>query len=187
MATGKMSTGEKKLIKTVLIFILVQTAIVWIIACTVHNSRHIDIKDTKQIEITVDDAWYISGHRSSKFVVSSNSVKYYFDKNNSDINYSHYELHKSISVGDRLTITYTDDMWKLYGKKKWVLEAKSGNKVYRSLDEHNRINKRWLPLGIVFCSIIEIAYLAICVFLLSLQKNNFKTLIRRINGKYRRK
>ena len=185
MATGKMSTGEKKLIKTVLIFVLVQIIIALLIVKAYHDSQPINIKDTKQIDIIVDDTYYLSYVKHSSFHIYSDNVKYSFENQNTAINYSSNKLDKTISAGDRLTISYIE-RWNIHGTK-WVVDARSGNKVYRTLEEYNKQSALALVPFLALFAIIEIVYLAICTFWILSQKNNLKTLIRRIKKKYGRK
>jgi len=160
MKKTKFSLAEKKLIRIVIVPALIQLVIIFIFAHMLIGSQQINVNDTKQIDITVDDIYYFRVLRENWLFVVSDSTKYLFKSRSTFEEYSVNELYESISEGAELSLMYRETHTVL-GNVNLVIDARSETKTYRSLEEFNR-GKQGVPafLTIMF-SIIELIFVGI--------------------------
>ena len=178
MKKGKLSIAEKRLIRGALILFFVQVIIIMVTVRWLSNSQPIALQDTKRISITVDDIYYFSFSGSSPLSIYSDNVKYSFHNRNTAIDYSNDKLYRNISVGDHLTITYYERK-SLLGSK-WVVDARSGNKVYRSYEEYNKVKKAAPLVVAILFIIMQLFFVVFCAIYFSPRVNVWRELRKRI-------
>lgn len=155
----------KSVIKKFLPLLLVQLLIVFFFAYCIIDSQPIDISDTKQIDITVDDMYKIHRHRGTWVAVVADSTEYIFQTGVLSEEYSTSKLYQTISKGDNLSLIYYEtDRILFRGKTNIVVDARTETEIYRSFEVFNR-NRQNTPIliAIVF-SIIELILIGV-VFL----------------------
>ena len=175
----KLSLAEKKLLKTVIALILIQFAIVLILTPSM-NPKPIGVEDTKQIDITVDDIYYFNfSKRGSWFVVVSDSTMYRFPSRTTFEEYSVGKLYRSIHKGDKLSLMYRES-YTIFGKINWVVDARSGSEIYRTIEEYNVGRQRMKVFVAILFSIIEIVFIGIIFVYVWLNHNVIKGFYRKI-------
>ena len=179
MKKTKLSLAEKKLLKTVIALILIQFAIVLILTPSM-NPKPIEIEDTKQIDITVDDIYYFNfSKRGSWFVVVSDSTMYRFPSRTTFEEYSVGKLYRSIHKGDKLSLMYRES-YTVFGKVNWVVDARSGSEIYRTIEEYN-VGAQYTKVFVaILFSIIEIVFIGIIFVYVWLNHNVIKGFYRKI-------
>lgn len=179
----KYSVVEKKLIRNVFISVLIQVCIIVMFFMAFNTSHPIDITDTKQAEITVDDIHYrVTQARYSKtywLIISENSTEYIFSSLKPSAEYSVNELYKSISVGDRLSLRYYET-FNILGKINLVVEARTETETYRTLEEYNNAKQGVDIFVIILFFVIEVIFCAIAVLFFAFSKNTRKSICRKI-------
>lgn len=179
----KFSLEEKKTVRAIVVFVLIQFLIILVFVRALNMSRPIKAKDTKQIDITVEDTYCIRlGRRYSEnlFVVVADSKKYWFEYHRSFDKYSVDQLYQSISEGDKLHLTYYETSYIVFGNVNVVVDAQTETETYRSFESYNQA-KRGLPtlVAIVF-SIIELVFVAIVLLYVWLKKNTVRELCNKV-------
>ena len=96
------SLVEKKLIRLVILFVLVQILIVFILAHLLISGRQIGVNDTKQVDISVEDVRCVRAFGENCLFIVSDSTEYLFKSRSTPNEYSVSELLESISKGDKL-------------------------------------------------------------------------------------
>lgn len=101
MKRKKFSLAEKKLVRTVIVFFIIQLFIIFTFIYTLIGSQQISVNDAKQIDITVDDIYY---HRNgfcwNYFCVCLDELQH--------IQTYHHKLFKlPIRIGMCLPVTFT--------------------------------------------------------------------------------
>lgn len=139
----KTKFSNKKLIRAVCIFIFIQILFVSIFCVLLRESKPIDLQNTKNIDITVDDVYYYRTISEYRLAVYSSSVKYVFTSRTTGDDYSVSKLHKSICVGDKLSIIYYEKD-SAFGSNNIIVDARTVAKTYRSFEEYNK-GKQGLP------------------------------------------
>ena len=179
----KFSLEEKKIVRAIVVFVLIQFLIILVFVRELNMSRPIKAKDTKQIDITVEDTYCIRlGTRYSEnlFVVVADSEKYWFEYHRFFDKYSVDQLYQSISEGDKLHLTYYETSYILFGNVKVVVDAQTEIETYRSFESYNQA-KRGLPtLVTIIFSIIETFFAAIILLYVWLNKNTVKILCKKL-------
>ena len=180
----KYSVVEKKLIRNVFISVLIQVLIIAMFFMAFNTNHPIDITDTKQAEITVDDTYCrFTGRRltTTWLVISENSTEFIFsgDEPFSEYEYSVSELHESISVGDRLSLRYYET-FNILGKINLIVDARTENETYRTLEEYNNEKQGDAILVIILFSVIEVLFCAIVFISFALDKNTIKSIYRKV-------
>ena len=97
---------ETKSIRVMLLFVIIQFLIVILFVLLVRGSRQIDMNDTKQIDITVDDIYIIRVAGEDQLVVVADSTEYLFEGRATFEDHSVHALYNSISKGDSLSLIY---------------------------------------------------------------------------------
>lgn len=160
MEKNKFSLAEKKLIRIVIVLALIQLVIIFIFAHMLIGSQQINVNDTKQIDITVDDIYYFRVPRENWLFVVSDSTKYLFKSRSTFEEHSVNELYESIIEGAKLSLMYQETHTVL-GNVNLVVDARSETETYRSLEEFNR-GKQGVPVFVtIIFSIIELIFVGI--------------------------
>ena len=178
----KYSVVEKKLIRNVFISVLIQVLIIAMFFMAFNTSHPIDITDTKQAEITVDDTYCrFTGRRltTTWLVISENSTEYIFSSLEPSAEYSVNELYESISVGDRLSLRYYET-FNILGKINLIVDARTENETYRTLEEYNN-SKQGVDIAVIIVfSVIEVLFCVVAVLFFAFNKNTRKSICRKI-------
>lgn len=160
MKKTKLSLADKKLLRTVILFALTQILIIFTLIYMLIVSQQISVNDTKQIDIIVDDVYYVRVPSENWLYVVSDSTKYLFKSRSTFEEYSVSELYESISKDDKLSLRY-HETHSVLGKVNLVVEARSETESYRTIEEYNH-GKQGVPVFVVIVfSIIEIVFAGI--------------------------
>lgn len=174
----KLSLTEKKLLRTLLAFVLVQILIVIAFVRLFGGSQPVALHDTKQIDIIVEDIFAANVLREDRLVISADSEKYVLSNHSRREKYSVNELYKSISEGDSLTLTCYED-YNIFGRVNIVVGARNETEIYRSIEEYNR-SKEGVPAFVaVMFSVIELIFIGIVIVCVWLNRNIIKSLCRK--------
>lgn len=180
----KYSVVEKKLIRNVFISVLIQVCIIVMFFMAFNTSHPIDITDTKQAEITVDDTYCrFTGRRltTAWLVISENSTEFIFsgDEPFSGYKYPVEELNELISVGDRISLRYYET-FNILGKINLIVDARTETETYRTLEEYNN-SKQGVDIAvIVIFSVFELLFCAFVFISFALDKNTIKSIHRKV-------
>lgn len=186
MKKGKLSLVERKSIRTMLLFVIIQCLIIISFVRLVNASQQLDINDTKHIDITVDDIYIVRVPNENWLVIVADSAYYLFTSRATFKDYSVHELYDSISVGDQLSLIYCEADSILFKKVNNVVDARTEGEIYRSLDEFNK-GKQGLPLAVVILfSLIEAFFCGIVILYVLLNKNTMKGFYKKIRNRVKR-
>ena len=159
MKKSKISVVEKKLIRVFLIILVIQ-AIAIISFIRLIDLSHLDAEDIKCAEIVVEGTSYIRITKHYWLIVDTTDTnRYVFPERQTTEEYSTSQLNASISRGDRLTIKYREE-YSILGKSNFVVDARTENKIYRSLEEYIRGKKGTNAVIITSFAILELIFLS---------------------------
>ena len=163
MFIRKTNTNLKRLkfFKSLLVFAVIQCFLFSIFVPEIYDAFvPVNSENSKQIKIVVDETYYDSSGRSSaKFYIYSNGIKYRFSNFGISGKYSNRELSEMVREGDVLSITYIEKYPFGVVNEKWVVDARTETKVYRSLEEYNA--RKSPVLNILFFGFIELLFLSV--------------------------
>lgn len=174
MKKNKFSLSEKKSFRIVIVLALLQLAIVFAFVHLLTACQQIHENDTKQIDITVDDAYYIRVPREDWLIVVSDSTKYLFKGRSTLEEYSTSELYKHISDSTKLSLRYKETR-SVLGRINLVVDARSEAETYRSIEEFNRGRQGVPALITIIFSIIELVFVGIALIYVCLNYTTFKS------------
>lgn len=161
MKKSKISLVETKSIRVMLLFVIIQFLIVILFVLLVRGSRQIDMNDTKQIDITVDDIYIIRVAGEDQLVVVADSTEYLFEGRATFEDHSVHALYNSISKGDSLSLIYYESDRILFKNANVVVDARTETEIYRDFEEYNR-GMQGVPIFVVILfSIIELFFIGI--------------------------
>lgn len=180
MKKTKFSLVEKKLFRTILSFTLIQILIILIFVNALNSSYPININDTKQIDITVDDLYINRVFKSNYLIVVSELTKYEFTPRSTFKEYSVSKLHKTIFLGDSLSLIYYESNHFIWGTRNIVIDARTQTETYRSYEEYIKGKEGSSVAIIIIFSLIEIAFLGIILVDVWLNKNIIKGINKKI-------
>lgn len=186
----KFSVVEKKILRGLCIFILIQVLIVVAFVYLFNSSGQIDIKDTKQVNVTVDSLSYFHGsskHSAGRLVIVSGSTKYYFMNRSTSDEYSVSKLYEALSKGDSLTIRYYETERLFLGKINLIVDARGGAEIYRSIEEYNRGHQGSEVGVIIVFVVIELLYFGFLLIYIYIDKNTLKSVKRKVFQKKKQK
>lgn len=179
----KLSLTEKKLLRTLLAFVLVQILIVIAFVRLFGGSQPVALHDTKQIDIIVEDIFAANVLKKNVLkkdllVISADSEKYVLSNHSRREKYSVNELYKNISEGDSLTLICYED-YNIFGRVNIVVGARNETEIYRSIEEYNR-SKEGVPAFVaVMFFVIELIFIGIVIVCVWLNQNTIKSLCRK--------
>lgn len=177
----KLSVAEKKLIRFFTLCVLIEIIIILLISNTIASFRPLQIQDTKQIEIVVEDVYYDYGRVSSRLVLTSGSEKYYIHNRSSKNEYSIRQLKEMIAIGDRLILNYCEER-NLWGKYNSVVNAQTETEVFRTIDNFNNDQKIGSTIFIIVLIFIELFFCLYVILYTFLNKNTIKSFLRKLVG-----
>lgn len=187
MKKNKFSLVEIKLLRTVIIFFLMQLLLIFAFTHVLAGSKQININDTKQISITVDDIYCFRVPRENWLFVVSDSTKYLFMGRSTFDEYSVNELYNSISKGDHLSLICYESDSIVLGKVNIIVDARTETEIYRAFEEYNR-GKQGVPAFVVSVfSIIELVFVGIIFIYVWLNHNIIRGVYRKktIRGRFK--
>lgn len=169
-----LSSSEKKILRMVIVFVLIQSVIAFAFVHMLSSSQQVNVNQTKQIDIIVEDKDYYRVPREYWLFVVSNSTEYLFMGRSSNKEYSVSELYESISKGDKLSLRYseTNTIW---GKVNLVVDARSETETYRNIDEYNHAKKGVPAFVIIIFFIIELIFVGIVYMYFKFSSNTIKS------------
>ncbi|MBO5906559.1 MAG: hypothetical protein J6Q85_00200 [Clostridia bacterium] len=182
MKRTSYSLVEKKLFRAVILLALIQLVIIFIFVYILIDSKQINVNDTKQIEITVDDVCCFRVARENWLFVSSGTTKYLFKGRPTLEEHSVSELYESISEGDKLFLMYRET-YEIIGKVNLVVDARSETEAYRTIEEYNRGKQGVLFFVSIGFSIIEIVFVGIVLVYVWVSYSTFKGVCIKIKSK----
>lgn len=169
----KFSLAEKKLTRMVIVLTFIQLVIIFFFIYMLIGSQQINVNDTRQIDITVDDIYCFRVSRSNWLLVVSNSTEYLFTSRSTFEEYSVSELYETIAEGSKLSLRYYETHM-ILGKFNLVVDARSETETYRSIEEYNR-GKQGVPAFVtIIFSIIELIFVGIVLIYVWLNYNTVK-------------
>ncbi len=175
----RFSVVEKKTLRTLIVFVVIQLVIIFVFVRLFRSSQQINIEDVKQIDITVDDTYRFWTRHDSWLIVLSDSTDYLFASPPTDEESSLHEIYKSIHKGDKLSLMY-QEIYNFLGKTNLVVDARSETQTFRTFEAYNK-GKEGLPLFvIILSSVIEIAFIGIVFVSVWLDRNILKGIYRKI-------
>ena len=178
-----ISIAEKKLLHAAILFALINLLVVFLSLCLLRGTQQINLSDTKQIEIIVDDMYVIRVPREYWLIVVADSTEYLFMSRSTIKEYSVGELEQSISIGDKLLLTYFESDSGLLKKSKVVVGARTEIELFRSLEEYNQGRQGAPMVVVIITSIVMIVIWGVGFILLWLNNNTIKYLYRKIKKK----
>lgn len=175
----KLSIAEKKSISFFVMCALIEIIIILLVSNAIASFCPLQIQDTKQIEIVVEDVFYDYGRVSSRLVLTSGSEKYYIHNRSSEEEYSIRQLKEMITIGDRLILNYCEER-NLWGKYNSVVNAQTETEVFRSIDNFNNDQKIGSIILIIVLIFIELFLCLYVILYTFLNKNTIRSLLRKI-------
>lgn len=146
----------KKLIDSCCKFVVIQIIMVAVFLSVLKESKPIELQQTKQTDITVEEVYYYRNISEYRLTVCANSEKYVFTSRGNIQDYSVSKLSDIISVGDKLSIIYYEKDG-VFADNNVIVDARTKTKTYRSFEKYNE-GKQGLPLFIslafAFCEIV---------------------------------
>ena len=136
--------------------------IVLLFVCMLSQSHPVETQDIKQVDIIVDDVYYYRFISESRVRISCDSIQYTFNSPSTAEEYSCYELHKTISVGDRMTLHYYENN-SLFGDRNIVVGAHSETETYRSIEAYSKGKEGVIVVVFVIFILIELVFIAIAI------------------------
>ena len=179
MKKNKLSLVEKKSIKAILLLVLIQFLIIFSLVLLVRGSQQIDINDTKQIDITVDDIYIIRVPKEDWLFVVADSTYYLFTSQATFEDYSVHELYNSIFKGDRLSLVYYELDSILFKRVNTVVDARTETDVYRTFEEYNRGKQGVHIFVVILYSIIELVFIGIVLVYVWINSGIIKSIYRK--------
>ena len=150
---------KQKFIRTIILFLFVQLLIFVAFVFIFNSSKPLDLQNKKNTEVLVEKTEYFN-FREPRFYIYSNSEKYYFPNRGVLGQYSNYELYQTISVGDKLSLTYVEQN-SIFNDKKVVIEASSEMKTYFTIEEFQQLYSGTEVFIVIVFSVLEIGYISI--------------------------
>lgn len=156
----KFSLAEKRLFRILIVLAFIQLVIIFTFVYMLSESQLVDINETKQINITVDDIYYYRKATENQLIIAADSEDYLFTGRSTSKECSVHDIYESISIGDRLSLTYyeTYDMGE---RVNVVVAANDETDTYRTLEEYNRGREKVPIFVIVLYAIIELVFVGV--------------------------
>lgn len=160
MSKSKKMKFKDFLCKPLIVWVLIQIAIVFLFMWGYTQDTSITLQDCYSDSIIVEEKHFIKGYRrirSSAFYVVSGGESYSFPATK----YKEIELDKMISIGEVIEIHYINSN---SGNHFLIVDARNENEVYVDINEYNRESQLSNVFMIITFSIVEILYLALTKF-----------------------
>lgn len=169
---NKYHAGHKTVIKTIIVFFLIQLAICILFLWQVNGYQTVGVDDLKTSVVKVEkisyDYVFMIGDRLRFF---SDNKEYGFP--NIPVigtnEYSMHQLSSAISEGDDIMVEYVED-----DNSRTVYGAKKGNEILRSAKGYNSFVRQQRTIGCILLLIIEILFLCAFAFFVFVYQKVFK-------------
>ena len=183
MTKNKLSTIEARTLRKAIIFVWAQILLIIGFLYLLNESLPVDISDTEQIAIIIDDIEVVKSRYSDQLVVYSNSIKYIFPKRTIlDNELTNGELSEMLRIQDQLQITYYE-RFSVFGKKNMIIAAQSENEIYRSYENYCSIARSGIVPTVVVFSILEIILCGAAIVFVWLHFHTLKGIKRKLKRK----
>lgn len=183
MKKNKISLVDKRLLRTLLLLALIQIIIIILFVESMSDLQKIDIQDTVEVDITVDDIYIHGTQKTERLYVVADDTKYVFKSRSSFNEYSTMELSRSVSIGDQLSLRYFKSDKIFFPESNIVVGAESENEIYRTIEEYNNSKNGLAFWVILIFSVIELIFVPLVTLFVWLNfkkiKNIYKTLSRK--------
>ena len=186
MKKFKLSVVEKRLIRCIFVFILIQVFIVLLFLRLFGNGQPVKIEETKQADIIVEDIYLVSFPKDHWLVILADSGKYKFDNHPMFDKYSLEELKEFISKGDKLKLMYSEE-YSIFGKVNLIADMRSETEIYRTIEENNLAFRGVPTIIVILFSVIELIFVGVVLLYFWCQQNITKGLYRKIKKHLSRK
>jgi hypothetical protein len=178
----KFSKIEKEQIRNAVVSIMIQLLIILAFIRMLALSRPVDISDTREIDITVDNTYHTKFLKDYMLIIESSLGRYTIYNNSRADRYSVDELYKIIKIGDSLSLSYYESFG-ILGKTNCVIEARSADDVYRSYDEYYNAKQGVDIFVIILFAIVELIFAGIVFINVWINKKEFKDIFSKIKRK----
>ncbi len=185
MKRMKFSIVEKKLIRMIIIFIILQALIIAVFLFELNGSYPINIQDTEQVDIVVEDIYYYRTRSGYKLCVVSDSNNYLFLNRSTFKEYSPSKLYRTISVGDRLSLVCYQTNIAFFGESNIVIEARTETETYRSYEEYLKGMKGAPVANVVIYTVIEVIFVGAVFVYVWINQNIIKEFFKKVK-RYKR-
>ena len=185
-----ISLSDKKIIRYILLFVLIQALIICVFIFLISDNQPININETKLVDVIVDDIYCFRVRGENWLCLVADSTKYLFFSRATFADYSVHELYTSISKGDRLSLRYYESnsgLLKISKISNIVVDARSETEIYRTLEEYNRgIQGGTIGLIIIFL-VVELIFVGVFVLYIWWNYKTIKKLLFKMRIKAQRK
>ena len=150
--------------RCVFYFLLIECIVLVLFCVVLDKSKPVDISQIKEASVIVEDTTYINSGQIRRFHIICDSETYIFSA--PWLAFGEYPLHelsKEIHIGDQLVVRYHERQG-LSGVKKWIIDARSENNVYRSIDDYIESTKGVTTSVLIAFGVIELFIITIFVF-----------------------
>ncbi|MBQ2759816.1 MAG: hypothetical protein IJE93_08625 [Clostridia bacterium] len=186
MKKFKLSVVEKRFIRCIFVFVLIQMFIVLLFLQLFRNGQAVKIEETKQADIIVEDIYIQIAPGENLLFIIADSGRYNFAIHSMFEKYSFRELEEIISEGDKLTVRYYEG-YTIFGKTKSIVDMRSETEIYRSFEDYTRAFRGVPTFIVILFSVIELIFAGIVILYFWLEQNISKGLYRKIKKHLSRK
>lgn len=179
MRKSKFSLAEGKNIWAIFVLIMIQVIVIFSFVLLWTSSRKIDIEDTKQAAVTVEDLFLIRAPGEDQLVVVADSTYYLFESRARSEERSVHELYDSISMGDRLALTYYVSGGILRKEVNRVIDARTETEIYRSFEAYNRGRQSVSVFVVILYAVIETVFVGIVFVYVWIHRDQMKSIRRK--------
>lgn len=179
MRKSKFSLAEGKNIWAIFVLIMIQVIVIFSFVLLWTSSRKIDIEDTKQTAVTVEDLFLIRAPGEDQLVVVADSTYYLFESRARSEERSVHELYDSISMGDRLALTYYVSGGILRKEVNRVIDARTETEIYRSFEAYNRGRQSVSVFVVILYAVIETVFVGIVFVYVWIHRDQMKSIRRK--------
>ena len=168
---SKYFKTKKSLIGFIIAVILIQAVIIFFTVFMIKESKIIPKEELKSADIVVAFTEYHSGvpRFSPEFSVFADGKEFVFSTASGE-NYSFRDLNNSIFEGDELSILYYEEVT-IFGTENVVVDAHSGEMVYRSYESYAGEDPVFLP--VVVAVMLELIFFIVVFLKFYLLKRGF--------------
>ena len=173
---------KKQSVRGLIIFIVVQVLIIASFSFLLIESRPVDLKDTKQLDIVVESIDYKRVISEYRMDIYSDSVRYSFNSRPTFSECSVSELYDKIKVGDRLSVIFFEKN-SIFDKQNLIIDARAETGIYRSAEEYNNGKRTLMTVIIIVLCIVELLFFGVLALFVHINRN----VIKRLYLKFRRR
>ena len=168
-----MSKSQKRFIRATIMFIVIQILIILLFSFLLIESRPIDSKDMKRLDLVVESIDYKKVISEYRMDIYSDSVRYSFNSRSILSECSVSELYDKIKVGDRLSIIFFEKS-NLFDKQNLIIDARTETEIYRSVDTYNNGKSSLVTVVIIILCIVEILFFGVLALFIYINRNTIK-------------